>query len=387
MNKQKKTYGVNKQIVKLAIFGLLLSMLIGCQQVNDLSNSNGNTSVEQANSSANSNSNADKTLKNSLVGTWIGTTADNKFKLVFTEDEFTQYSGDKIDGKGKYKVVDEQTIEFKDEKTGNTSQEKVTVKGDELTVILEGKTTIFKRESNESSENNTSSVNSASVQDIEKKLIGTWIWSEMVKKKIVKDGKIAYEDVLEEKSKYVFGNQNQYLSHDIKTKIPFQRSAYRIDDAETLTMLDGNGFGRYGVGKTTYKLSFEDDNTMTWIRDGGTPMKLKRKSNKSELTWDSPVNNINNQCKLIGNWISIAGTNSEKERLSIWCDQMVRYDKKAKYDTWDIYHTNCNNYVINKYCEFYLDGSNKGKIFFENDILEIDENNVKKKYERQTTFD
>jgi len=149
MAKQLRNKIFNQQIVTSAIIGLMLLTLSGCQQVNNLANSNGNTNapVEQANSSANSNTGADKTLKNNLIGTWIGTSEDNKLKVVFTENELTQYSGDKIDGTGKYKFVDGQTIEFTDEKTGNTSRQEATVEGDELTVIIEGKPSKFKRES------------------------------------------------------------------------------------------------------------------------------------------------------------------------------------------------------------------------------------------------
>ncbi len=193
MTKQLKDKIFTQQIVCLAIIALMLLTLSGCQQqVNNLANSNGNSNapVEQANSSANSNTDADKTLKNNLVGTWIGTTEDNKLKLVFTENELTQYSGDRIDGTGKYKFVEGQTIEFTDEKTGNTSREKATLEGDELTVIIEGKTSKFKRESSTAEANNSTNEESEKIKEIKKNIIGTWRISGWETQKVVEGGKL-----------------------------------------------------------------------------------------------------------------------------------------------------------------------------------------------------
>ena len=108
MNKQLKDKIFNQQIVTLAIIGLFLFTLSGCQQVNNLANSNAST--DQANSSANSNTAALETLKNNLIGTWVGTSADSKLKLVFTTDELIQYEGDKLQETGKYRLLDQETI-------------------------------------------------------------------------------------------------------------------------------------------------------------------------------------------------------------------------------------------------------------------------------------
>jgi len=299
MNKQLRNKIFNQQIITFAIIGLMLFTLSGCQQVNNLANSNAST--DQANSSTNSNPNADKTLKNNLIGTWIGTSTDNKTKIVFTEDEVTEYEDGKLLGTTKYKLVDEQTVEYTNPATGETSQVKATIEGDELTIIEESKTGKFKRESSTAEANNSTTEESEKIKEMRKNIIGTWSISRWERQKVVEGGKITYPYGWKkvEAHSHIFGkDEYQEFLKGQGSFIVIWRGPYHIVDEETVKWTSS------GYHLTAHKISFEDKNTMIW-EEGSTKLKFNRVSDKSDFKYEPdahPHNSFYN--KLAGVWIS-----------------------------------------------------------------------------------
>ena len=112
---------------------------IGYQQFNKSSNSNTNSNANTA------NSNTAQPIKNNLIGTWIDTEPESKIKLVITEDEYAEFKDGKEQGRSKYRLADEQTVEIMI--LGKPVQFKATVEGDNLTIISSKGTGKYRRES------------------------------------------------------------------------------------------------------------------------------------------------------------------------------------------------------------------------------------------------
>lgn len=163
---KKQLNNNSHHIITFCMVGLLAFLLIGCQQINEVVNTNANrnnsnsklventntpsenthisvensntlvenlnTSVENSNTSVeNSNTSTEqaksastpkppevKAFENSLIGTW----SDANEKVIFAKDEIKFYGKgtDQLDLTWKYNVVDEKTVEITDE-NGNKS--------------------------------------------------------------------------------------------------------------------------------------------------------------------------------------------------------------------------------------------------------------------------
>ena len=185
MKKQLKNNGFNRQITKFLMVGLLTFLLIGCDQVKELSqsntNSSDNTSVENTNTPSedshisvensnisvedsnttveNSNTSTEevnsaieekppevKAFENNLIGTW----SNKDEKAVFGNDEIKFYNtgSDQPSLTWKYSVVDEKTVEITDQ-NGNKSSATMSLEDNNTKLVWKDKMGSFeyKRES------------------------------------------------------------------------------------------------------------------------------------------------------------------------------------------------------------------------------------------------
>jgi len=263
----------------LGIVVIGVGAAIGYQQYDKSlnGNTNSNVSVQPANTNT-ADSNTVKPIKNNVIGTWIGTSTDSKTKLVITEDEYTEYGDGEETGRVKYKLLDEQTLELNI--ADKPVKAKATVEGDELTITANSKTNKYRRESGNPAD---TSANAVTVEDIRKKIIGTW--------------KSEFENWNNKFEKFVF-SENSYVlfSGDNVT----QNYVYRVLDENNVETLNVD------FSKAEIKIRFEDDNkTLVWGNQ-----KFKRESNETQVS----LAGVN---QLVGGWVGIPGTISENKFLSI----------------------------------------------------------------------
>ena len=271
MKKQLKDNCFNNQFIKFLIIGLLSFLLLGCQQINDLANSN---TTANSNTAANSNTNANSNA----------------------------------------------SVEQANSSTNASNQ------------------------SNIAAANTPTEVKTEAVKAFENKLTGTWQSGNL---KII----------------FASNGKGPYYTNGVLSFNFF----YRIIYAENVEL----SLERFE--KLSAKMTFEDDNkTLVWTSPRGVG-KFKRESEKADADVDNSLRN-----KIVGNWVGIAGTNSENERISVHGD--------GTYPLWD---TSKNNQGWDSLSISGADGETLKftngvtyKTSVDGDVLTTDEKGVIKKYNR-----
>jgi len=284
-----------------------------------------------------------------IQGTWVSADDPAK-KAVFTADSLTEIIGDNAPLTHAYKWINEQEIEVVSSKSGEVVKSKITIDGDNLTLIRGDKEQKLIREGAIS---NNAPVNNDPVNThltpgqkvFKDKLTGTWIESSP-----------AYRLVFTRDGRLVAYNYNDSVN------IQYQ-SYYRITGDSTVEW-NGEGFIYF-----KYNMSFSEDNKkMIWISMSGARYPLAHLSENADADFSASLRN-----NIKGNWVGIAGTASADERLSVVNGWSISVRGGA--------FNNGSYYSITPDETVSVNGK-VYKVSIEKDVLTMEENGVVKKYNR-----
>lgn len=185
--------------------------------------------------------------------------------------------------------------------------------------------------------------------------------------------------------KLIFG-PDRYLRYK-NGKLAYN-DAYRAVDKENIEYRTGE----FRKGKS--KITFENGNaTLVWTDPYGQGGTYKRESNDSNLSVGNSLRD-----KLIGNWVGIAGTNSEKQNLSIFSNTTYYYSSEDYWYSfpsegiWSSYTiaVKDDKTVDLKGVQNEKNGTPSNiqiKASVDGNVMSVEENGVTKKFNRQTTVD
>ncbi len=187
------------------------------------------------------------------------------------------------------------------------------------------------------------------------KLRGTWLGTSL-------DGK---------PRKYVFTNDGELFALEPDFDYAYSRFIYNVIDSQNIEVL-GN---RFEVVKA--KMTLQGDRlTLAWQT---TPARANELRIESDTPAPNPGTGCGSRCFPIGNWVGIAGTNTAGERISVF------------YDGKEVYWLSSQNKGEWKTKTFWLTGdmemrleAGEGlhKVSFSGDTMTLEENEVKKTYQR-----
>ncbi|MEQ1603477.1 MAG: hypothetical protein ABL999_01260 [Pyrinomonadaceae bacterium] len=175
--------------------------------------------------------------------------------------------------------------------------------------------------------------------------------------------------------KYVFTNAGELFVVNPEVDYAYSRYTYLVTDAQTI-QLHTNKFE-----VVTAKMKFQGDRlTLAWTGSSRPATELKI---ESDMPSSNPGSGCGSRCLPIGNWVGIAGTNTAGERISVFYDGKEGYwlssQNKGEWKT--------KTFWLNVDMEWRLEaGEGLQKVSFSGDTVTLDENGVKKTYQRILKF-